>query len=279
MSVPASGAGLLYVLDMAPAPTLRAWRPPVDGIAEVLHAAFPEHAYPLHTHDTWTLLLVDAGAVRYDLERHEHGALTDRVTLLPPHVPHNGTHETAAGFRKRVLYVEPAVLGPALIGHAVDHPGWRDDHLRGLVDGVHRALVHPGDELAAEGRLAVVTDLLRARLTGTEDRTPAHDSPLAHRLRELLDAHVVEGVTLTAAAAQLGTHPSHLVRSFGREFGIAPHRYLTGRRLDRARRLLLSGLRPADVAVAVGFHDESHLARHFRAMLGTTPGRYASSAA
>ena len=101
---------------MAPAPTLRAWRPSVDGIAEVLHAVFPEHAYPLHTHDTWTLLIVDAGAVRYDLERNEHGALTDRVTLLPPHVPHNGTHATPAGFRKRVLYVEPDVLDPTLRG-------------------------------------------------------------------------------------------------------------------------------------------------------------------
>jgi len=35
----------------------------------------------------------------------------------------------------------------------------------------------------------VAADLLRARLTGAEERTPPHDSPLAHRLRELLDAH------------------------------------------------------------------------------------------
>ena len=41
------------------------------------------------------------------------------------------------------------------------------------------------------------------------------------------------------AAAALGSSPTHLVRSFGAEFGIAPHRYLTGRRLDQARRLLL----------------------------------------
>jgi AraC-like DNA-binding protein len=263
---------------MAPAARVRAWRPAVHGIAEVFHAVFPRHAYPLHTHDNWTLLLVDAGVVRYDLERHEYGALTDRVTLLPPYVPHNGNNATPAGFRKRVLYVEPALIDPALVGRAVDHPGWRDPRLRGVVDGIHRALVHPGDELDAEGRLAVVTDLLRARLAGGEDPAPPGDSPLARRLRELLDARLVEGIPLAEAAAQLGAHPSHLVRSFGKEFGISPHRYLTGRRLDRARGLLLTGMRPADVAGAVGFHDESHLTRHFRALLGTTPGRYASSA-
>nr|WP_278259815.1 helix-turn-helix domain-containing protein [Nocardioides convexus] len=51
-----------------------------------------------------------------------------------------------------------------------------------------------------------------------------------------------------------------------------PHRYLVGRRIDAARRALLRGERPADVAAAVGFHDQAHLHRHFRRMLGVTPG-------
>jgi transcriptional regulator GlxA family with amidase domain len=51
-----------------------------------------------------------------------------------------------------------------------------------------------------------------------------------------------------------------------------------GRRLDRARRLLLEGLPIADVAVATGFHDQPHLTRHFRALLGTTPGAFRKAA-
>lgn len=91
---------------MQPVPNLRAWDPHVPGVSEVLHAYFPAHAYPLHTHDTWTLLLVDSGAVRYDLERHEHAALGSRVTLLPPDVPHDGRAATTAEFRKRVVYLD-----------------------------------------------------------------------------------------------------------------------------------------------------------------------------
>ncbi len=53
---------------------VRAWRPGVPGIAEVLHASFTDHAYPMHTHDEWTLLLVDRGGVRYDLHRDSHDA-------------------------------------------------------------------------------------------------------------------------------------------------------------------------------------------------------------
>ena len=92
---------------------LRAWAPAVPGIAEVFHARFTDHAYPVHAHDTWTLLVVDQGAIRYDLHRHEHGALRRAVTLLPPHVAHTGRSATAHGFRKRVLYLDIDVLDPA----------------------------------------------------------------------------------------------------------------------------------------------------------------------
>lgn len=69
---------------------------------------------------------------------------------------------------------------------------------------------------------------------------------------------------------------AHLVRTFSREFGIAPHQYLVTRRIDRARRLLLAGGPPHAVAAATGFHDQSHLTRHFKRVVGTTPARNAS---
>jgi AraC-like DNA-binding protein len=264
---------------MPPRPTIRAWRPRVTGVSEVLHAHFVDHAYPAHTHGTWTLLLVDTGTVRYDLDRHEHGALGDRVTLLPPHVAHDGRSVEATGFRKRVVYLDEDVLDVARIGAAVDHPGWADPALRGSVHGLLDALERGGDELEAEVRLQLVADGLGQRLAGASAPAAVRRDPrLAHRLRDLLDAEVVEGVSLSVAASTLGAHPTHLVRAFGAEFGIAPHRYLTGRRLDRARQLLLTGERAADVAVAVGFHDQAHLTRHFRRLLGVTPTAYARSA-
>jgi AraC-like DNA-binding protein len=82
-------------------------------------------------------------------------------------------------------------------------------------------------------------------------------------------------LTLDEAARLLHAHPSHLVRAFGAEFGLPPHRYLTGRRVELARRLVLGGMPPAQVATAAGFHDRAHLTRHFRRVTGTTPGRFA----
>ena len=249
---------------------VRAWAPRVPGIVEALHARFTDHAYPEHTHDAWTLLLVDEGAVRYDLDRHEHGALRPAVTLLPPHVAHTGRPATADGFRKRVLYLDTGVLDERLTGAAVARPSLPDDLLRVRVAQLHASL---DDPLAAESRLALVGDRLRTHLGG-DPPAPAPDR-LAADLRDLLDAHLVDGLTLRDAGSVLHAHPAHLVRRFTAAFGLPPHRYLTGRRIETARGRLLAGQPIADVAVAVGFHDQAHLHRHFTRLVGTTPSRFA----
>ncbi|WP_077799226.1 AraC family transcriptional regulator [Streptomyces sp. JHA26] len=260
---------------MADQRNVAAWRPRVPGVVEVFHAHYTEYSYPMHVHDAWTLLIVDDGAVRYDLDRHEHGTPHDTVSLLPPHVPHNGSPATPDGFRKRVLYLDTSLLGEELIGRAVDAPDLRDPVLRRRVGQVHAALARPGDELEAESRLTLIGERLHTHLRpGGAPRSPRPDPVLARRLRELLDERVVEGVGLEEAGGLVSAHPAHLVRAFGTAYGIAPHQYLMSRRVDLARRLLLAGRTPADVAGATGFYDQAHLTRHFKRLVGVTPGRY-----
>jgi AraC-like DNA-binding protein len=258
---------------------VNAWRPRVPGVAEVFHAHFVDHAYPLHVHDAWTLLIVDDGAIRFDLDRHHRGAAgAASVTILPPDVPHDGRAATHHGFRKRVVYLDAAVLPPSLAGAAVDEPGFDDPLLRRRIHQLHEALDRPGDELEAESRLALIRSRLREHL----DRHPVERPHpplrrLADGLRELLDARVEAGITLKEAGALLGSHPGHLVRAFTATFGLPPHRYLMSRRIERARRLLLAGRRPAEVAAEVGFHDQAHLHRHFKRHVGVTPGVFATT--
>jgi AraC-like ligand binding domain len=74
--------------------------------------------YPPHTHDTWTVFIVDQGAIRYDLEAMHRGAAGTKVTILPPHVVHDGRAAGTEGFRKRVLYLGTDILDERLIGRA-----------------------------------------------------------------------------------------------------------------------------------------------------------------
>ncbi|GAB2617280.1 AraC family transcriptional regulator [Streptomyces capparidis] len=260
-------------------PAITAWRPPVAGIAEVFHAHFTDHAYPAHTHRTWDLMILDDGAVDFALDRRRHGASgTGSVLLLPPGVSHDGRTVTASGFRKRVLYLDTTVLPERLAGRAVDGPVLEDGPLRRRIHRLHLALGREGDAFEAECRLAFVRERLRHHLAAARPRTPGRDAArLAARLRELLDSRVRDGLSLAEAAAVLHAHPTHLIRCFTRSYGLPPHTYLTGRRIELARDLLLTGHRPAEAATAAGFHDQAHLHRHFTRHVGTTPAHYAAT--
>jgi AraC-like DNA-binding protein len=125
--------------------------------------------------------------------------------------------------------------------------------------------------------LLLITERLREHLRGAADdhqvlRRP--DRPVARQLRDLLDEHLIDGLDLEQVAPELGADPTYLIRAFTKAYGLPPHRYLTGRRVERARRLLLDGMPIADAAVAAGFYDQAHLSRHLRRMINTTPGRY-----
>lgn len=247
----------------------------MPSVREVLHASFDHHAYPAHTHDDWTVLLIDEGAVAYDLDRVAHHASPASITLLPPGVPHDGRSALdGRGYRKRVLYFESGWLPANAPDAAARRPTIGTADAVAAVRRVHAALRSPGDALAAEHWALEFRRHALASLGTPPPGLP--DAPLARRLRRLLDDRLTESFTIAEAAIELGAHPSHLVRVFSQAYGIAPHRYVTGRRVDLARRLLVDGHSPAESAAIAGFHDQAHLTRHFRRILGATPGAFAA---
>lgn len=76
-------------------------------------------------------------------------------------------------------------------------------------------------------------------------------------------------------AAVLGVHPVHLARVFRQAWGFSPGDLLRWRRIEQASGLLRRReLSMAEVALAVGFSDQSHMTRAFQFRYGMTPGNY-----
>lgn len=224
------------------------------------------------------VLIVDDGAIRYDLDGRRCGAARQSVTILPPGVPHDGRPAPGAnGFRKRELYLEEGFFPAGLTGAAVDQTNFSDPPLQAALSRLHDCLLQDAESLDAEARLALIGERITGRLTRFPRPAPAPEPGIAHQFRQLLDDHLTGRVSLAWAAAELDRSAPHLVRSFTRRYGLSPHAYVIGRRVDVARRLLLRGDAPASVATAAGFCDQAHLTRHFKKHTSTTPASYARS--
>lgn len=91
------------------------------------------------------------------------------------------------------------------------------------------------------------------------------------------DAIIPAEPNIARLAAKSGLSREAFTRKFTRKFGIPPHAHSVVARLNDARCQLRSGAALADVAAACGFFDQTHLARHFFRVFGTTPGAYRKS--
>jgi AraC family transcriptional regulator len=60
---------------------------------------------------------------------------------------------------------------------------------------------------------------------------------------------------------------------------LPPHQYVIKRRVERAWQLLRNGdLGLGEVALRVGFYDQSQFCFHFKRIIGITPGQFRTSA-
>jgi AraC family transcriptional regulator len=79
---------------------------------------------------------------------------------------------------------------------------------------------------------------------------------------------------LAELAASAGVHPVSLSRAFRRRYGVSPGQLQRRALLNRAARRLREGQAIADVAAQLGFADQSHFTRLFRAEYRCTPAAW-----
>jgi AraC family transcriptional regulator len=100
------------------------------------------------------------------------------------------------------------------------------------------------------------------------------------RVRDYVEAHLDDDLSLTILAGIACLSPYHFSRSFKQATGVRPQRHVIQRRIERAKRLLRQTRQPlALIAQEAGFADQSHLTQMFRREMGMTPGRFRAALA
>jgi AraC family transcriptional regulator len=95
------------------------------------------------------------------------------------------------------------------------------------------------------------------------------------RVRDYVEAHLDEDLSLTILSGIACLSPYHFSRSFKEAAGVGPQRYVIQRRIERTKTLLRGTHQPlALIALEAGFPDQSHFTTTFRREIGVTPGQF-----
>ena len=95
----------------------------------------------------------------------------------------------------------------------------------------------------------------------------------ARRALEYIEAHLGSQIEIREIARLVALSKSHFSRAFKQRVGFSPRAYVSARRVERAKFMMSSTTeRLSDIALVCGFSDQSHLNRHFRRIVGMSPG-------
>lgn len=253
--------------------------PPQAGL-ERFEAFFAGHAYDRHRHDTYAIGYTIAGMQSFTYRGARADSTRGQVIVLYPDEVHDGHAGTEAGFRYRMLYIEPRLIRDALGGRTSALPFVRTPVVRNsrLFTALRSALRDLGRSLEALEKDQIVLTLAESLValdpSAPHRSFPRSCAPAVDRARQFLGDHVQRVVASEELEALTGLDRYTLARQFRMRLGTSPYRYLTMRRLDRARYLMRAGSSLADAALGCGFADQSHLTRQFKRAYGISPGRW-----
>ena len=254
-------------------------KPQLLGGLEILNARFKQLNFSRHVHEGYTIGVIHSGAQRFWRSGAKHVAPRNSVILVNADQVHDGESACEQGWAYQAMYPTPEQLKLSLgtqylpyFPKAVEfHP-----QLAAELSRFFYTVKNGESTLTQESALNAVLITLACYFSRKRyylSCVAKHIRPL-HQARDYLHAHSSENVSLTMLSQLAGLSAYHFIHQFKQVFGLPPHAYQLQLRLQRAKQLLAEPLGIIDVALAAGFHDQSHLNRHFKRAFGTTPGAY-----
>jgi AraC-like DNA-binding protein len=255
------------------------------GGLEVVDASYQHKTFSKHSHEGYAINLIEQGVQKFYRSGSEHFAPTHSIILVNPDDVHTGQSATPGIWSYQGMYP----LASAFTKLAADlglgsnfapyfpHAVVDDAQLAAELRQLYQVLNNSTNTLLRETLLyAVLTRLMlkhgKRRLAIKSQR---QDLQHLDRVRQFIHDNLSQNISLESLAILADLSPFHLIRQFQQSYGLPPHAYQIQQRLHQAKVMLRLGHTVANVAIDLGFHDQSHLHRHFIKAMGLTPGYYA----
>lgn len=261
--------------------TVKAWQVAEFDDLELFRAEGIFHSYARHSHAGYAIGVIEAGVGGNSYRGTTYLAASDSIIFMDPDEPHTGYAAHDLPLTYRMLYPSVQLIQLAVGCSATGTASFRepvvvDRPLAQQIQQLHQILEQSQDALLRQTRLVEVLSTAIDRYADVELQTvaAAKEPSLIRTIKAYLHDNLAANISLDQLVELTHLNRSYLIRVFRAAVGLPPYVYLTQIRVERAKQLLQAGQPVADVSIAVGMSDQSHLSRHFKRLVGISPGRY-----
>ncbi|WP_432468149.1 AraC family transcriptional regulator [Agarivorans sp. Z349TD_8] len=255
------------------------------GGIEILQAHYEKQNFSRHSHEGFTVGIIETGAQRFYRTGGDHIAPSNSIILVNADEIHNGCSASEGGWSYQAIYPTPEQFAEVNQAQGLSDnfaPYFtqavvQDAALAQLLRNTIHSLNYSSNRLLRESLVyACLSQLMASHGKSVPPQCSLKPASKALILvKQCLDEQPAANVSLSELARLVHLSPCHLAKQFVKRYGMPPHAYQIQARLRQAKQLLRQGQPLLKVALDCGFHDQSHFHRHFKRALGVSPGRYA----
>lgn len=247
----------------------------------LIHANYQKFAFRRHYHLDFHIGLVTNGQQKFFYQGVNHTIGQGQIVIMPPDELHDGSSIHSEGYQVRVFSIDPKwfseladlkcesdqvqfsrliISNPALFQHMVRvHQALGTNNLSQLAKD---CLPYEGFEL-----------LFRHYGAIQQKNTVSLGNQSISTLKDYLIANLDQPVKLEELSQLCHLSPTQFQRHFKAKIGLTPYAWLSRLRLEHGLRLLKSGICGTEVAHQIGFYDQAHFSKAFKATYGISPSK------
>ncbi|MEH6403847.1 MAG: AraC family transcriptional regulator [Sneathiella sp.] len=266
----------------------RSWR--VDEGFDLVQSRFTSHSFPKHSHDFYGVYVMLEGVKRFNQRGENITVVPGDVVIVNPGEVHDG-HTAVEGrafeyrsclfsqdrLRELLDEVNPKGNLPVFKG-----PLLEDKQVGASILAAHQAnnQAHPDQLQLDEQFFTNLAGLIyRHSDAGLTLKTLGNDKRVIAASLDYMNDNYAEKITLDQLSVISKLPKFQYLRQFKRVMGLSPHAYLNQYRLQKAFDQLRRGQSAAQAAAQVGYFDQAHFIKSFKAMYGVTPMAFLNSVA
>ena len=238
--------------------------------------------FPNHFHDYYVIGFVEGGRRHLCCKGQEYDVEAGDLLLFNPKdnhfcAPINGEilDYRAVNVPVQVMFTAVSeIMGEEFTPHFIQNVVRQSDIAQSVGDLYDAILAGEPRLKREEAFFFLLEQVLKEYAKPFEEIVTTEPDEQILMLCNYMEEHLEENISLDELLSMTSFGKSYLLRSFTRQVGVSPYRYLQNVRVDQAKKLLEQGVAPVDVAGITGFSDHSHFSNFFKEFIGLTPKQY-----
>lgn len=247
---------------------------------EVIFGKRIQNSFKRHIHSTYLFGLVEAGTRSITCGDDTYCIAAQELFVLHPAQVHACTCSTDHCYN--ILSVKPEMVEKVAaqqLGNKYSRPFFpqichKNEHLTQQLQNVFTLIKTQG---MSHHALTLIHQYISTLLRHQPATTPKDiqlPEPVVDSACQFLKKNHAQKLPLSSLAEHARLSPFHFQRIFTKRMGISPNDYLQAHRVAEARQQLSMNIPLSELAISLGFFDQSHFTRTFRKVMGVSPGNY-----